>query len=85
MPAPSQQHAPAAQLAQSRGGVPRLPRTGLQYLLRYGKAAVSWTYRPVHDEGTERPFPNGVLYLVVSGAPAPEGVPALVGRCHAAG
>ena len=27
----------------------------------------------------------GVLYLVVSGAPAPEGIPALVAACQAAG
>jgi phosphopantothenoylcysteine synthetase/decarboxylase len=39
----------------------------------------------VHDDSTEQPSPNGVLYLVVSGAPAPEGVPALVGRCQDAG
>ncbi len=39
----------------------------------------------MHDESTQRPFPNGVLYLVVSGAPAPEGLPALVGRCQDAG
>jgi Flavoprotein len=39
----------------------------------------------VHDESTERSFPNGILYLVVSGAPAPEGVPALVRRCQDAG
>jgi hypothetical protein len=28
---------------------------------------------------------GGVLYLVVSGAPAPEGIPALVAACQAAG
>jgi hypothetical protein len=39
----------------------------------------------VRDETTERSFPNGALYLVVSGAPAPEGVPALVRRCQDAG
>jgi phosphopantothenoylcysteine synthetase/decarboxylase len=39
----------------------------------------------VHDESTQPPFPNGVLYLVVSGAPAPEGLPALVARCQGAG
>jgi phosphopantothenoylcysteine synthetase/decarboxylase len=39
----------------------------------------------VHDESTQPPFPNGVLYLVVSGAPAPEGVSALVRRCQDAG
>jgi len=39
----------------------------------------------VHDESTERSFPNGALYLVVSGAPAPEGAPTLVRRCQEAG
>jgi phosphopantothenoylcysteine synthetase/decarboxylase len=39
----------------------------------------------VHDESTERSLPNGTLYLVVSGAPAPEGVPTLVRRCQEAG
>jgi phosphopantothenoylcysteine synthetase/decarboxylase len=39
----------------------------------------------VRDGSTVRSFPNGVLYLVVSGAPAPEGVPALVERCQDAG
>jgi len=38
----------------------------------------------VHDDSTGRGH-RGVLYLVVSGAPAPEGVPALVGQCQAAG
>jgi phosphopantothenoylcysteine synthetase/decarboxylase len=33
----------------------------------------------------ERSFPSGCLYLVVSGAPAPEGVPSLVRRCQDAG
>ena len=28
---------------------------------------------------------GGVLYLVVSGAPAPEGIPALVAACQTAG
>ena len=28
---------------------------------------------------------GGVLFLVVSGAPAPEGIPALVAACQAAG
>ena len=53
---------------------------------------LSWSCRdilegagPVHDESTQPPFPNGVLYLVVSGAPAPEGLPALVARCQGAG
>jgi phosphopantothenoylcysteine synthetase/decarboxylase len=40
---------------------------------------------PVHDKRAERPFPNGTLYLVVSGAPAPDGIPALVRRCQDAG
>jgi phosphopantothenoylcysteine synthetase/decarboxylase len=39
----------------------------------------------VDDGGTPRRAPASVLYLVVSGAPAPEGVPALVGACQAAG
>lgn len=34
---------------------------------------------------TERPERNGMLYLVASGAPAPEGIPELVSRCQAAG
>ena len=37
------------------------------------------------DDGTLRRAPGRVLYLVVSGAPAPEGVPALVMACQAAG
>ncbi len=37
------------------------------------------------DDGTSRRSPVGVLYLVVSGAPAPEGIPALVAACQAAG
>src|SRR3974390_2508282 len=40
---------------------------------------------PVEDGGTPRHAPVGVLYLVVSGAPAPEGMPALVAACQAAG
>jgi phosphopantothenoylcysteine synthetase/decarboxylase len=39
----------------------------------------------VRDESAERSFPNGALYLVVSGAPAPEGAPTLVRRCQEAG
>ena len=39
----------------------------------------------MHDESAERSFPNGALYLVVSGAPAPEGAPTLVRRCQEAG
>jgi phosphopantothenoylcysteine synthetase/decarboxylase len=38
----------------------------------------------VRHNGTQQPA-DGVLYLVVSGAPAPEGLPALVGQCQAAG
>jgi phosphopantothenoylcysteine synthetase/decarboxylase len=34
---------------------------------------------------TERPERKGMLYLVASGAPAPEGIPELVSRCQAAG
>ena len=34
------------------------------------------------DDGNAR---RNVLYLVISGAPAPEGVPALVAVCQAAG
>lgn len=34
---------------------------------------------------TERPGRRGVLYLVASGAPAPEGIPELVLRCQTAG
>jgi phosphopantothenoylcysteine synthetase/decarboxylase len=36
-------------------------------------------------DSTERPGRHGVLYLVASGAPAPEGFPELVARCQAAG
>jgi hypothetical protein len=36
------------------------------------------------DNGTSRRAPDRVLYLVVSGAPAPEGVPALITACQAA-
>lgn len=36
------------------------------------------------EDSTERPN-DGTLYLVVSGAPAPEGVPALIRACQAAG
>jgi hypothetical protein len=35
--------------------------------------------------GTLRRAPGRVLYLVISGAPAPEGVPALIRACQAAG
>jgi hypothetical protein len=42
----------------------------------------SWRPRPV-DDG-DRP-PRNVLYLVISGAPAPEGVLTLVAECQAAG
>lgn len=37
------------------------------------------------DGGTLRRAPGRVLYLVISGAPAPEGMPALVAACQAAG
>jgi hypothetical protein len=37
------------------------------------------------DNGTLRRVPGRVLYLVISGAPAPEGVPALITACQAAG
>lgn len=36
-------------------------------------------------DDTEQSSRGDVLYLVVSGAPAPEGIPALVTRCQAAG
>jgi len=39
----------------------------------------------VGDGGTDPPGRNGVLYLVISGAPAPEGIPGLVTRCQHAG
>jgi phosphopantothenoylcysteine synthetase/decarboxylase len=39
----------------------------------------------VHGGDSTQRDPESVLYLVVSGAPAPEGVPALVERCQAAG
>lgn len=37
------------------------------------------------DDDTEQSSRGDVLYLIVSGAPAPEGIPALVTRCQAAG
>ena len=49
-----------------------------------GTSDTSWRTGPV-DDGTLRRAPGRVLYLVVSGAPAPEGVPALVMACQAAG
>jgi phosphopantothenoylcysteine synthetase/decarboxylase len=39
----------------------------------------------VRDDSVEQQTVNGVLYLVVSAAPAPEGIPALIERCQAAG
>jgi phosphopantothenoylcysteine synthetase/decarboxylase len=39
----------------------------------------------VDDDGTPRSAPAGVLYLVVSGTPAPEGIPVPVAACQAAG
>jgi phosphopantothenoylcysteine synthetase/decarboxylase len=36
-------------------------------------------------ETTKMPNDKGVLYLVTSGAPAPEGIPELVTQCHSAG
>jgi phosphopantothenoylcysteine synthetase/decarboxylase len=39
---------------------------------------------PVHDDDMQRSS-GGVLYLVLSGAPAPEGIPALIAMCQAAG
>jgi phosphopantothenoylcysteine synthetase/decarboxylase len=40
---------------------------------------------PVGGDSTDRPTVGDVLYLVTSGAPAPEGIPALIERCHTAG
>lgn len=41
---------------------------------------------PATDGSGDRyPPREGVLYLVISGAPAPEGIPDLVARCQAAG
>lgn len=37
------------------------------------------------DDGTVQRAPGHVLYLVISGAPAPEGVPALIAACQAVG
>ena len=37
------------------------------------------------DGGTLQRASHSVLYLVVSGAPAPEGIPALVAACQVAG
>jgi phosphopantothenoylcysteine synthetase/decarboxylase len=39
----------------------------------------------VDDGGTLQRASRSVLYLVVSGAPAPEGIPALVASCQVAG
>jgi phosphopantothenoylcysteine synthetase/decarboxylase len=39
----------------------------------------------VTDRSGDHPAGEGVLYLVISGAPAPEGVPELVAQCQAAG
>lgn len=39
----------------------------------------------VRECGAGSPAPGGVLYLVVSAAPAPEGLPELVSLCQAAG
>ncbi len=39
----------------------------------------------MHDGGTPLRAPDSVLYLVISGAPAPAGVPALVAARQAAG
>jgi hypothetical protein len=39
----------------------------------------------VHDGSTEQPTSGDVLYLVVSGAPAPEGIPRLIECCQTAG
>ncbi len=47
-----------------------------------GISDTSWRFRPVDDGG--RPLCKD-LYLVISGAPAPEGVPSLVAACQAAG
>jgi hypothetical protein len=47
-----------------------------------GTSDTSWRFRPVDDGG--RPLCK-VLYLVISGAPAPEGAPSLVAACQAAG
>ncbi len=42
--------------------------------------------RSVGDGSTEHPTRrSGVLYLIISGAPAPEGIPELVAQCQAAG
>ena len=39
----------------------------------------------MHDNSTEHQATGDVLYLVTSGAPAPEGIPRLIERCHTAG
>jgi phosphopantothenoylcysteine synthetase/decarboxylase len=39
----------------------------------------------VADNSAEHQRTGNVLYLVTSGAPAPEGIPALIKRCHTAG
>ncbi len=39
----------------------------------------------MNDSSAGQQAAGNVLYLVTSGAPAPEGLPALIERCHAAG
>lgn len=39
----------------------------------------------MHGGDTQEHAPDDVLYLVISGAPAPEGIPTLVTACQAAG
>jgi phosphopantothenoylcysteine synthetase/decarboxylase len=41
--------------------------------------------QPMRDSDTDPPSRNGVLYLIISGAPAPEGIPELVKQCQHAG
>jgi hypothetical protein len=60
--------------------------------VKSGGPCLSWSRREtgkgadrVVDNSVEQQAVNGVLYLVVSGAPAPEGIPALIERCQAAG
>lgn len=54
---------------------------------RAGRVAscLSWNLRDIQGRSGPVVDDGGVLYLVVSGAPAPEGIPALVAACQAAG
>jgi hypothetical protein len=48
-------------------------------------SCLSWNFRDIQEGSDPVDDDGGVLYLVVSGAPAPEGIPALVAACQTAG